>query len=707
MAETALVAVLPPKNLLKALYACAAIPATATTPTGRDLVKASVVYQQQIDAKAQGGIALTWPKLRIEGSADAGPLETALGAAGVPASLVEQYLAVWQAGAVILVIRPIPAALQTTVRAALAPFLRPAPTSGPESTSGAGMDEAPAFAVFSPGAQAIPANLEPKGVDLPTPTAPPPTAGEEPESAPAAPPVVQRFADVRAPVMALPEQVFPLTVALTRQAPPDLPNARALNVRVTQTAAGATGAAPVSVIVYATAFEIIGQARQNIEIFADKDSDPLTFPLRSRPGVNGEQQISVTLVQGLEILGRVIAKVTVGTAVPMVGYSMPIEGTSPPGAAGSPAAPPHVILHVDRVVAEGRDHLHFQYMWPQNDELALFDAGSIEVNNVETWARDQYADLSKRAHFEIPAGPPDDPAGRGALKTATRALEKVGEGLYDMLFPQPLKDFYKRFAPRAKTILIYSTEPWIPWELVKPYGLDIRDEDCDFLCARFQVARWLTDDRARRVPRQVTLRAICPVIPPSNLPAAQQERAYITALPQHWTPLALYPTLPRTADEVLAAMASGQVNLFHIATHGNFSPDDPNKATLQLGRDQLTPADLTSNPVLRGLDAARPLVFLNACHSGRQGLALSGLGGWVDQLLREGCSGFIGTNWEVHDDLAAAFAIKFYDTLSQGKTFGEACQQARRHIRELNPGNSTWLAYVLYAHPLGTLQAGA
>jgi hypothetical protein len=62
-------------------------------------------------------------------------------------------------------------------------------------------------------------------------------------------------------------------------------------------------------------------------------------------------------------------------------------------------------------------------------------------------------------------------------------------------------------------------------------------------------------------------------------------------------------------------------------------------------------------------------------------------------------SAFIGTLWEVNDLLAAEFAIAFYDGLLAGKTLGQAFYEARLHVRDRQPANPTWLAYVLYADP--------
>ncbi|MGI8587378.1 MAG: CHAT domain-containing protein [Chloroflexia bacterium] len=515
------------------------------------------------------------------------------------------------------------------------------------------------------------------------------------------PQIVRRYASVKAPGGVDADQTFDLTVALTSQAPADM-LAQPMDVRVT----AGTGQPPVTVIVYAPAFDVISASR---EIYADKETPPVSFQLRPKQGASGEQEVGATFLQGSDVLGRVTVKITVGGQAAVSTYVLPLDTNGPPAAAGTAA--PDVVLIVERMPKDGGDHLHFQYLWPQNDEWDLAEGGTVDLNNVETWAQSQYKELSGRARFALP-GPLTDPAVQAQVVKAARDLEMIGENLYDMLFPAEMKAFYRRFAAGpnpARTILIYSTEPWIPWEIVKPYGLDLDDPACEFLCARFEVARWLTGDSTRRVPRRVAVSQLCTVapVPVPDLPAARLERDYMNALPQTWKPLALYNPSPVDLNGVVDAIGAGVVNLFHIATHGNFIATDPDKAALQIGGDQFTPSDLVGNKVLRGMAKSTPFFFLNACHSGRSGLALVGMGGWVDRVLRLGASGFIGGNWEVEDDLAATFAEEFYEQLRQGKTFGTACREARLKIRAANPGNSTWLAYVLYAHPLGRLTVGA
>jgi hypothetical protein len=72
-----------------------------------------------------------------------------------------------------------------------------------------------------------------------------------------------------------------------------------------------------------------------------------------------------------------------------------------------------------------------------------------------------------------------------------------------------------------------------------------------------------------------------------------------------------------------------------------------------------------------------------------------------------GVSVFVGTLWEVNDLLAAEFAIAFYDRLFAGDTLGQDFYAARLHVRDRQPANPTWLAYVLYGDPNSVIAWGA
>jgi CHAT domain-containing protein len=109
----------------------------------------------------------------------------------------------------------------------------------------------------------------------------------------------------------------------------------------------------------------------------------------------------------------------------------------------------------------------------------------------------------------------------------------------------------------------------------------------------------------------------------------------------------------------------------------------------------------TVGPAQEHLRADRPLVFLNACRAGQSGLSLTGLGGWAKVLVQDCRVGaLIAPLWSVNDAAAYTFAEAFYTATQQpGMTLAAALRQARQATRQAHPGDPTYLAYSLYAHP--------
>jgi hypothetical protein len=325
---------------------------------------------------------------------------------------------------------------------------------------------------------------------------------------------------------------------------------------------------------------------------------------------------------------------------------------------------------------------------------------SLPVGQIKLAGRDPQAFFSDRLQ-KLTDLARATPAAEGDARLV-QEVAALGEGLFELLLPPELQTLYwEQIRPLVdqgviKTLLINSDEPWIPWELIKPYrwnDADDSEQTGPFLVEQFTLSRWL----ARPLPPEVSVKQAALVMPDLNLLHVQEERDFFTALAQQHQlqlqgPLQLH-------DEVIASLRAGGFQLLHFATHGVFNADDAERSELHLGDQSLTPADLVGSD-LRGLRAARPLVFLNACESGKADLALVGAGGWAHKFFAEGrASAFVGTLWEVSDDLAADFSRLFYNGLVEGKTLGEALRAARLQIRDQEPGNPTWLAYALYGDP--------
>ncbi len=97
------------------------------------------------------------------------------------------------------------------------------------------------------------------------------------------------------------------------------------------------------------------------------------------------------------------------------------------------------------------------------------------------------------------------------------------------------------------------------------------------------------------------------------------------------------------------------------------------------------------------LKSRRPIIFLNACETGRVGAVLTAWGGWPNVFLRADAGAFVGAAWPVRDKPAAAFSTAFYNALLEGKTLSEAATFSRSEAKKL--GDVSWLAYKVYGHP--------
>jgi hypothetical protein len=283
---------------------------------------------------------------------------------------------------------------------------------------------------------------------------------------------------------------------------------------------------------------------------------------------------------------------------------------------------------------------------------------------------------------------------RGALdpSRATRALEASGAWLFETLVPRELREVLWRLRDRIRTLQVSSDEPWIPWELCRLTGEeDGRVVEDDFLCARFQMTRWVAGVPLRR---RLTLRNLALVAPrDSGLAAVAAERAYFHALPARGVAVT---AVPATEPAVQQALAGGTFDGVHFSGHGTFRDANPDRSALLLeGGDRLSPEAISGRA--RNLGRAAPVVFLNACQVGRGGQSLVDVGGFARRFVGAGAAAFIGAFWSVYDAPASAFATALYDRLLAGEPMGAAALAARRAIRA--DGDPTWLAYTVYADP--------
>ena len=277
-----------------------------------------------------------------------------------------------------------------------------------------------------------------------------------------------------------------------------------------------------------------------------------------------------------------------------------------------------------------------------------------------------------------------------------RAAETLGLELWRDL-PEDFKRFYwdEVHEHPGASLAIYSQEPYIPWELIKPQR-EVGGEEDGFLGATMRIARW---KQAVRFPDPLTVTGfsvIAPVYGPESgsrpLPGAQAEAQQLI------DEFGAEPVSGEGAVVREMLESSKGIQLIHFAGHGDFDPDAAEISVIRLADSAFVPRDLSR---ARLGQTAHPFVFLNACEVGEQGWALTKIGGWAEAFTDIGFSGFIGPYWAVNDRIARKSSLLFYRSLSAGLTVGEAVRQIRLqfYADPDDAGHPSWLAYTLHCQP--------
>ena len=486
----------------------------------------------------------------------------------------------------------------------------------------------------------------------------------------------------------------PLTVRLVTT--PGAPDAAAVTVPFIDPATPEL----VDVLLTAPGFEErLDLWQRTILVYADRPSQPAIFLLRSN--LAGDKRLTVDFYHAGRQIGSAAFATSVQETTTTARATAVGEGVQIDALPLDPPPPADLELRVVRGVNENRltFTLHSAnpavgFHWTPAGEVELARANPLELLE------------EKFSRLSLLAGQPAFDA-----EQTTRAaafFTALGEELWDEVLPERFKTALwpeirrLRDAGLIHSFLITSDEPWIPWEMVKPYTVDVVSEEESaepFWAEQFALSRWLA---GRGAVARTGVTAARLVAPDLDLEFVDVEKATYAEMGARG--IATAPPLQSRAA-VQALLLEGGVQLVHVAAHGSFDAANPGRARVTLQDGVLTPDDLSPSAT-KGLRAARPLLFLNACSVGRLGFGLTGLGGWADKLINTARVGaFIGTLWDVNDELAAAFAQHFYARLFAGDALGDAFHAARLHIRDQAPANPTWLAYTLYGDPNGVVRA--
>lgn len=225
-------------------------------------------------------------------------------------------------------------------------------------------------------------------------------------------------------------------------------------------------------------------------------------------------------------------------------------------------------------------------------------------------------------------------------------LRGFGRELYRRFAPPTFKEAFWRLRDRLgsefRTIQIYSNNPLIPWELMRPSRADGSDER-DFLGIEFRVARWHIGESGGQLDRPPQAMVMTELIfiapkygPTLALPSQEAELRALRAVPG-------FRQVPGQLASVKGLFEKLPPGIIHFAGHGVVRPTRPGmfEYAIRLEDSEL---DLLTFRGLRSNSSAglHPFVFLNACSIGQARRVTNFVDGWAPAALEAGASGYLG-----------------------------------------------------------------
>ncbi len=338
---------------------------------------------------------------------------------------------------------------------------------------------------------------------------------------------------------------------------------------------------------------------------------------------------------------------------------------------------------------------------PLGDEIGRMIDGAVQTLHLMRAATDE--DNHGR---QSPAGDP---------------LERLGVLLFNQLLPAGLRAALRGLPP-GTPLTLATGDGGLPWELL----CDAEGRPAPgFLALRHPFGRRLLADvvpRPRAIVGAERPRVLIVANPVGDLPETEAEAEALLDLFDAAGGDIRADLVCRgqaSRARLLEALSGGDFAVLHFAGHA------------RPGALQLADGWLAADAIQSALHGS-PLVFLNACASGRAGETVpavaeasapgmlppgssrSGLSrpAWevgghslMRACLLGGASAVIGTLWPVFDHHARELAVRMYRRLLSGETLGEALRAARASARETAPGDPGWAAPVLYGDPIWRLLA--
>ncbi|MEP7359229.1 MAG: CHAT domain-containing protein, partial [Anaerolineales bacterium] len=447
-----------------------------------------------------------------------------------------------------------------------------------------------------------------------------------------------------APAQVAPEGVFTVTVGFRADLDPALSEVKGIDVTASL---GET----FTVTLLTDGARVIRGQQQQQPLALDLAAK-VTFECQAQPGVS-EIRLTVHYVLHSQLVGMATRRVAVGADAPMA------RRRADPCRLGSATPESQTDLQVTITRSRARPgYLQWTFVAPN----PAINIGPVltELGDAREFAALIIRELKTQQYEGLFAG---------------QILANKGQDIADAMPLEFFETLAKVFAAvqRAPTLLLLTDETYVPWELAL-LETPLDPARPPYLGAQVHMGRWLLHEKvAFPPPANISVTHLTAVAASyglgtdlARLQHALDEQQML-ATGRQARPL----QANRAALQVLVTEPKTAGHLIHFAVHGLSDPDANDQALLLDDKTRLLPSALAGR-FRCGETPAFSFVFLNACQVGTAASCLGQAAGFPGDLIRGGTLGFLAPLWDVDDEVARAFAERFYAaTLDEHQTVGE------------------------------------
>lgn len=276
---------------------------------------------------------------------------------------------------------------------------------------------------------------------------------------------------------------------------------------------------------------------------------------------------------------------------------------------------------------------------------------------------------------------------RDAVKRRRRAANELG----DALFARLLKPMMTGLQGKNLVIVPQGSLHYLPFAALRQDGKFLIENRALRYLPSAALAGLLRSSDTSSIQRLLVLGNPDLNRPELDLPSAQQEAQSLHQKFPNRSEL----FVRRAASESLVKQRAAEFSHIHLASHGEFSSDNPLGSRLKLAADDRNDGMLTVSEIY-SLPLRAHMVVLSACETGL-GQITSGddVIGLTRGFLYAGAKNVVGSLWEVDDEATSTLFQSMYELMAQGRSPKQALAQAQARLLKDKPHPFYWSAFFL------------